>query len=342
MAEQITERQNLIERINEVLNTPTENLIRNSKADQNNGVLIYNEIQSKVEELKDYLIYLNINNLSELPDSRFVILNQKLKPILSELQKIQTSDKNPNQSDLQQKQSTIQFFTYAPNQGGNSYFEREKGGIWDLILEAITLENSKSRNNSDTLKKSKELESIIKSAKESENKINEVLTSARTELSKGGVNKHSDIFQSQAGTHKTDSALWKKNTIILLIVNILLVILILVAVIWLIEDRSIRIEVGIFGAVLVSLISYAIVLCTKNYFAEKHNQNVNQHRANCLGTFNTFIDSADEERKAAILLHATNTIFSHQNSGYLNKDSDSNNPNPIIEVIRNVTKNGSE
>lgn len=337
-----TPKQVLIERITEVLNTPTENLIRNWKGNNNNGILLYNEIESKVEELKNYLVHLNIDNITELPESRFTILQQKLKPVLDELEKIQTTEKNPNQSDHQQKQPTIQFFTYAPNQGGNNYFEREKGTIWDLILEAITLENRKLRDTSESFKKSKELDKLLQGAKESQEKINEVLNSARTELSKGGVNKHSGIFEEQALEHKQNGETWKINIIVLLIVNVLIIVSILFSVIWFIEERSVRIEVGIFGAILISLISYAIVLCTKNYFAEKHNQNINKHRANCLGTYNTFVDSADEERKAAILLHATNTIFSHQTSGYLARESEPNNPNPIIEVIRNVTKNGKE
>lgn len=335
-------RQILIERINEVLNTPNDDLIKNSKANQTSGVLIFNEITPKIVELKGYIIHLNIDNISELPESRFAVLNSKLKPIFDELDKIQTTEKNPNQADHQQKTSTVQFFNFTPNQGGNNYFEKEKEMIWNIVLEAITLENRKFRDNSDPLKKTKELELVLNNAKESQEKINEVLNSARIELSKGGVNKHAGIFEEQAIIHQNDSKSWKNNTVGLLMLNVVLVILILISVIWVIDDRSIRIEVGIFGAILVSLISYAIVLCTKNYFAEKHNQNVNQHRANCLGTYNTFVDSADDERKASILSHATNTIFSHQNSGYLSKNGDSKNPNPMIEIIRNITKNSTE
>lgn len=335
-------REQFIERINEIISTPVEDLIKNSKANEARGILVYNKIKPKIEELKDYLNQVSINNLNQLPDSRFNILNSKLKPILDELDKIQSTDKDPNKTDSQQKQQTVQFFTYGANQGGNNYYEREKEEIWKIILEAITLENRQLQDSSVAVKKAKELDTVIKNAKNSQDEINKVLTSARTELSKGGVSVHSDIFGNQAETHKTSAENWRKNAIGLLITNAVLIIIILVLVIWVVDEKTLRIEVGIFGAALVSLVSYAVVLCVKNFFAEKHNQNVNQHRANCLGTYNTFIDSADEERKAAVLLQATTTIFSHQKSGYLTKDTETNNPNPIVEVVRKVTNGKSE
>ena len=337
-----TQREVFIERVNNVITSTTTDLIKNSKSNQVNGILIFNEIESKVEELKDYLNQISLDNLNILPDSRFNILNAKLKPVFDKLDEIQKTDKNPNQTDVQQKAQTIQFFTYGANQGGNGYFEKEKEEIWKIILEAITLDNQKLQDNSIAVKKAKELEKVIKSAKDSQEEINKVLNSARTELSKGGVSKHSDIFGTQANVHKKSAENWQKYAVRLLATNGILVIIILSLVIWVVEDKTLRIEVGIFGAVLISLVSYAVVLCVKNFFAEKHNQNINQHRANCLGTYNTFIDSADEERKAAVLLQATTTIFSHQKSGYLTKDTETNNPNPIVEIVRKVASGKAE
>lgn len=332
-----TEREVLLEKVNNILMTSTEDLIKTSKSNQTNGILIFNEIKPKLEELKYYLNQISLDNLNVLPDSRFNILNGKLKPIFDELNKIQKTDKNPKQTDIQQKTQTIQFFTSGANQGVNGYFEKEKEEIWKIILEGITLDNQKLQDNSIAAKKAKELENVIKNAKDSQEEINKVLNSARTELSKGGVSKHSDIFGSQADIHKTSAENWQNYAVRLLITNGILVIIVLSLAIWVVDDKTLRIEVGVFGAVLISLVSYAVVLCVKNFFAEKHNQNVNQHRANCLGTYNTFIDSADEERKAAVLLQATNTIFSHQKSGYLTKDTETNNPNPIVEIVRKVT-----
>ncbi|WP_127136805.1 hypothetical protein [Flagellimonas oceanensis] len=339
MADISSPREALLNKVTNILETPLEDLISNSKADLNKGVLIYNEIKPKIEELKGYLSLLDLNKLQALPDFRFKMLETKLEPIFQELNKIQGVDKNPNQPDRQQKQNSIHFFNLPINNGGNNYYEKEKEGIWKIIVEAITLENQQLHNQADPSGFRKELLEILDKSRKIENEIESVLNSAKTELSIGGVSVHADIFGNQAGVHSGLAKKWRLGAICLLLFNAILVISILVLVTFFLEDQSVRIEVGIFGAVLVSLVSYGVVLCAKNFFAEKHNQNVNQHRANCLGTYNTFIDSADEERKAAILLHATNTIFSHQRSGYLTRDTDTNNPNPILEIVRNVVTN---
>ena len=176
-----THREVLLDKVNNVLTTPTEDLIKNSKANQTNGILIFNEIEPKVEELKNYLNQISLDNINVLPDSRFNILKGKLKPIFDELDEIQKTDKNPNQTDAQQKTQTIQFFTYGANQGGNGYFEKEKEEIWKIILEAITLDNQKLQDNSVAVKKAKELDNVIKNTKDSQDEINNALNSARTE-----------------------------------------------------------------------------------------------------------------------------------------------------------------
>lgn len=107
-----------------------------------------------------------------------------------------------------------------------------------------------------------------------------------------------------------------------------------------IQDLTNKIEAGILTAILISFISYGIVQSVRNFFAEKHNEQINQHKANCLGTYNTFINAADEESKSAILHYATQTIFSHQNTGFLSKEGPTQNPNPIFEVIKNMPKTG--
>ncbi len=339
MSKELSKRELFLERVNNVLETPVEDLISNSKANQDRGVLIYNEIRSQIKELKNYLGQLDITKLQALPDFRFELLETKLIPIFSELDRIRHTEKDPNQTDRQQKLNSIQFFTLPESNRGNNYYEKEKETIWKIIVEAITLDNKRLHTDTDSNRLKDELSQIVLKAKQTENEIENILNSAKTELSKGGVTVHADIFGNQAGTHSELAKKWRVGAIWLLLVNVILVISILMLVTFFLEDQSVRIEVGIFGAVLVSLVSYGVVLCAKNFFAEKHNQNVNQHRANCLGTYNTFIDSADEERKAAILLHATNTIFSHQRSGYLTRDTDTNNPNPVLEIVRNVVSN---
>jgi hypothetical protein len=230
-----TPQEDFINKINTIINTPIDDLIQNSKADQQKGVLIYNEIKPQVEELIGYLTELNLESVNDLPKARFNILHTKLSPIIAELNKIQETEKNPNQTDTAQKQPSVRFFNSTNPKG---YFEEAKESIWQLIIETITLENRKSQDANLSKTKLKEIEVALKSAKESESKIKDILSSSRIELAKGGVSKHSDIFGNQADIHKTSANNWRENAIGLLIGNVILVILILVLVIWVVEDME--------------------------------------------------------------------------------------------------------
>jgi len=67
---------------------------------------------------------------------------------------------------------------------------------------------------------------------------------------------------------------------------------------------------------VISLFSYVVVWCAKNFRAARHNAIVNRHRHNALATFERFVAGlADEETKNAVLLQATQAIFAPQPSG---------------------------
>jgi len=75
----------------------------------------------------------------------------------------------------------------------------------------------------------------------------------------------------------------------------------------------------------------------------RHNHNfvVNKHRQNALSTFQAFSEATinDPDTKNAILLQATQCIFSPQPSGFINKENEQENSNKIIEIFKsNLSK----
>jgi hypothetical protein len=102
-----------------------------------------------------------------------------------------------------------------------------------------------------------------------------------------------------------------------------------------VTENTSKIELGILSGLLISLVSYLIVQCVKSYFAEKHNQVVNQHKANCLGSYNTFIDTATEGVKDWVLQYTTQTIFSSFDPGFLSKEL-MQSPSPILEMLKSI------
>jgi uncharacterized protein YdhG (YjbR/CyaY superfamily) len=178
-------------------------------------------------------------------------------------------------------------------------------------------------------------------AKEALNDIENIKIAGQEEIAKKGISLHADIFNNQANEiHKKNSVKWIRTGIIVLSIILSLIVFGGLYVIYHFNDTESldKIEFAVMIGLLVSYLSYFLVQIFKNYFAEKHNQQINQHRANCLGTYNTFANSADGEIKKEILLYATHTIFSHQKTGYLANEVDNSNPNPIYEVVKNVTK----
>ena len=91
-------------------------------------------------------------------------------------------------------------------------------------------------------------------------------------------------------------------------------------------------------AVLISFTFYILHQCSKNYHAHQHLFVVNKHRQNALGTFEAFIDAAqDSSVKDAVLLQATKAIFEPTISGYISKEPLSS-PIPGIDLFKSVPK----
>jgi len=98
------------------------------------------------------------------------------------------------------------------------------------------------------------------------------------------------------------------------------------------------IQFSLAKLIILSSLYYALVWCARNYRAQRHNFIVNKHRQNALSTFETFVKAAqdDPETKNAVLLQATQSIFSAQPSGYIRDESESESPNKIIEILRTI------
>jgi hypothetical protein len=73
------------------------------------------------------------------------------------------------------------------------------------------------------------------------------------------------------------------------------------------------------------------------YRSQWHNHVVNKHRQNALSTFETFVKAAsDEQTKNAVLIQATQCIFSQQPTGFVAHDSDGAPSPQILEIVRGV------
>lgn len=75
------------------------------------------------------------------------------------------------------------------------------------------------------------------------------------------------------------------------------------------------------------ILGYLVMWTARGYRAAAHNQIVNEHRRDALGTFETFVKgTSDDLTKNAVLLQATHCIFSHRPSGFGQQESDAASP----------------
>ncbi len=327
------------DKVNYFVTSSVDDLIQN-KNNQGGGVLIFNELKQGFTEFQDILSHVKEDVIMSLPTFKLNELKQKLTPLFSVVESIQNLKKDPNQADHQQKQSIVNQFTRPFNPGNPSdsgFFAKEKDPVWQIVVQSIALFNSNDKKDEEAKVILKRLQEIEKKATETTSSLDSILASAKSELSKSGVEVHSEIFRVQAEDHKTKSEKWIQWSIGLLAFTILIALTFFFIIAFGIETTTKIIETGVLAALMISFSTFGLTLTVKNYFAEKHNESINRHKANCLSTFNTFIDSADSERKAAVLLQASQTIFSHQTSGFLSKENDIHNPNPIVEIVRNIS-----
>lgn len=91
--------------------------------------------------------------------------------------------------------------------------------------------------------------------------------------------------------------------------------------------------------IVLGTLYFSVVWTSKMYRASKHNYVVNKHRENALHTFGAFVKAAkdDVQTQHAVLLQATQSIFSHQQSGYITNEPDpSPSSSQILEIFRQV------
>lgn len=67
---------------------------------------------------------------------------------------------------------------------------------------------------------------------------------------------------------------------------------------------------------LVSVLSFVMVVCVRNYRGARHNEVMNAHRARALATFRNFTEGSEPAVRQAVTLQAAQAVFAVQPSAY--------------------------
>lgn len=86
--------------------------------------------------------------------------------------------------------------------------------------------------------------------------------------------------------------------------------------------------------IVFAILSYGIVWTSRNYRAAAHNEVVNDYRSNALKSFESFVEaSSSTDTRDAVLIQATQCIFSHRPSGF-GQDNDAPISSPLLELTQ--------
>jgi len=155
-------------------------------------------------------------------------------------------------------------------------------------------------------------------------------------------------FDKQCIEHDLNSKTWLKtrNNFFKLIVGLLVVNFIMYFIIFfanklgyipLATKDVFTIEYGIIKLALLSVLSYGLAFCSKNYRIESNLKSVNTHRKNVAQTLDDFLATNPEaETKSQLIKQGTEAIFKHLPLGYI-ADEDSHDTGPVNEIIYKIT-----
>jgi hypothetical protein len=318
----------IISEAQEIVSQSTDVLIKNYRNTVHGANSFFiPESRKPFNDLKEILKLLSSEALECLPQWRLMDLSKILSNIFYNVRRLHDYEVQINRTIEDQQREMKLYFVESPT---NIYHWISQA--WPIVLEALTLLNQKNQKDSST----EFLQDIKKNLHDSillKNQLIEMIETARTELTKEGASKHAVIFTDQATRHNGNAVMWRNVSIGLIVLNVFL----LTGLFFLILNSppSDRIVVSVSSLLLVSLVSYCVVLSVRSYFAEKHNEIINQHKANCLSSYRTFTDGNSDGVKEIVLQYTTQTIFSPYNPGFLNKEP-IQSPSPILEILRTV------
>lgn len=165
------------------------------------------------------------------------------------------------------------------------------------------------------------------------------LERVRQAAAEAGVAQHAIHFKEEAVFHKRQSLYWLVAALVFGSATIAYALYSLGPQLADLSEASVSrtIQLLVPRLVVIVVLSFALVWSARNYSASRHNFVVNRHRQNALSSFETFVKGAgDQQTKDAVLLHATQSIFVPQDSGFVKTDSSSQPGGQIVEIVRGV------
>lgn len=97
------------------------------------------------------------------------------------------------------------------------------------------------------------------------------------------------------------------------------------------------IQIGTSKIVFLGLLVYITSTLSRNYFANRHNQTVNEHRANALSSYRALVEATSTpEQRDIVLAQAATAVFAPQDTAFV-KAAPQGSENPLT-IVSSLTK----
>ncbi len=313
-----------------LVNIDIEGLVRKNELGE---IYSFEKARKYFEDIKKYGILLKQCPVFELPERRLDSLNQRIHGLIEKLENINRYD--PKIDNRVSRDSLIDQLDVEYT----DFLDNIMPLISFLTTHPDTLESIKE-NATDIIKSMEFMQNeTIEKKKTALENADKMLKELKDLSAESGITKYNAIFAEEAQGNKKQAIYWLIATVIIGAISLYIAYLFL-------DLRPkeenpsayVIVQFSITKIISFSVLYYLLVLFVRNYNAHRHNYVINKHRQNALQTFSTFVSSAtDSDTKNAVLLQATQSIFSYQMSGYLKNESEIDNPNKFIEIIKNVS-----
>jgi len=174
---------------------------------------------------------------------------------------------------------------------------------------------------------------ILESLQASEKQATETLKEIRQAAAEQGVSQQATYFKDAADEYKKASEKWRQGTIwIALGLGAYGVATSVIHKIPFVAPTNPYDSAQLIVSKLVVffVILFWLLLASRNFLANKHNELINRHRQRALQTFRALVDAASDGKAQDIVLsQAAQCIFGPQDTGF-SKQQSSNQPSQVI------------
>jgi hypothetical protein len=237
----------------------------------------------------------------------------------------------PNRNILQERNALIQ-------QGLNLY-----DSVFGQVSPVLAFCAAKRGRMGDLESQAESTLSSMKSAvadlESSRDEAKKTLEIVKGLAQQAGVSQHAEIFAEEARSHQKAARWWLAATILTTALTVWAGLHLYQASL----DSSKpfsgpqALQVAVAKVVLLSILFTATIWIGRMYRSHRHNAVVNKHRSNALRTFETFAKATtDDPTKNAVLIKATECIFSPQQTGYISHEAETGGAAQVVEIVRGI------